>query len=71
MFESLISYYLWIISKYIYRDLSLMVKRMTFNHSHKGSSPLDLIWEKKDVVRYKTGSFSHIYEIIIPFISIN
>jgi hypothetical protein len=30
------------VSKYIYRDLSLMVKRMTFNHSHKGSSPLDL-----------------------------
>ena len=24
------------------RDLSLMVKRMTFNHYHKGSSPLDL-----------------------------
>ncbi len=24
------------------RDLSLMVKRMTFNHTHKGSSPLDL-----------------------------
>ena len=44
-----------------------MVKRMTFNHSHKGSSPLDLIKEKKDVVRYRTDSFSHFYEIIIPF----
>ena len=31
------------INKYIYGDLSLMVKRMTFNHSYKGSSPLDLI----------------------------
>ena len=68
MFKSLISYYLLIISKYIYRDLSLMVKRMTFNHSHKGSSPLDLTKEKKDVVRYRTDSFSHIYEIIIPFL---
>ena len=36
------------INKYIYGDLSLMVKRMTFNHSNKGSSPLDL----KDL-RYK------------------
>jgi hypothetical protein len=44
-----------------------MVKRMTFNHSHKGSSPLDLIDKKKDVVRHRTVSFSHIYEIIMPF----
>lgn len=29
-------------NKYILRDLSLTVKRMTFNHSHKGSNPLDL-----------------------------
>jgi len=28
------------VSKYIYRDLSLMVKRMTFNHSHKGARDL-------------------------------
>jgi hypothetical protein len=25
------------------RDLSLMVKRMTLNHHHGGSTPLDLI----------------------------
>ena len=28
-----------------------MVKRMTFNHSHKGSSPLDL--KKKNIYGYR------------------
>lgn len=36
--------FIYLLIKYeIYRDLSLMVKRVTFNHFYKGSSPLDLI----------------------------